>query len=157
MKQEGFTLIESMIAIGLIVTGVVGILTLINRSLGFSGLAYDRLVAANLAQEGVEVVRNIRDTNWIKQRPWNNGLGMGTYQVDYSSQALQSYTNQPLLIDGETGLFNYAAGNTTSYFRKVELTPISSDEIQVQITVSWTGRGGGQFNTVVEDHLFNWY
>jgi len=40
--QRGFTLVESMIAVGLIVTGVMGVLTLVSRSLGFSGLAFNR-------------------------------------------------------------------------------------------------------------------
>lgn len=155
--QRGFTLVESMIAVGLIVTGVMGVLTLISRSLGFSGLAFNRLVAANLAQEGVEVVRNIRDTNWLNHRVWDFGLADGAYQVSSASQALEIDTDQFLLLDETTGLFNYESGKETFYKRKVELTRLNPNEVMVQVTVSWIGRGGGQFNTVIEDHLFNWF
>jgi len=155
--QRGFTLVESMIAVGLIVTGVMGILTLISRSLGFSGLAYNRLVAANLAQEGVEVVRNMRDTNWLNQQTWDNGLSDGTYQVTYASQTLQGYADQPLLLDENTGLFNYETGKEMLYKRKIELTHMSRNELRVRVTISWIGRGGGKFDTVIEDHLFNWF
>jgi Tfp pilus assembly protein PilV len=155
--QCGFTLVESMIAVGLIVTGVMGVLTLVSRSLGFSGLAFNRLVAANLAQEGVEVVRNIRDTNWLNKQGWDNGLADGTYQLSYASQALEIDTDQSLLLDETTGLFNYEAGKQTPYKRKVELTHTSSNELKVAVTISWIGRGGGKFDTIIEDHLFNWF
>jgi len=156
-NQKGFTLIEAMIAIGLIVTGLTGVLVLINRAIGFNSLAFNRLVASSLAQEGVEVVRNIRDTNWLNQRPWDNGLPEGTYQVQYNSKQLSLYTDQPLLFDENTGFFNYESGSSTPYKRKIELKRISADEIRVLVTVSWIGRGGGDFNLVVEDHLFNWF
>ncbi len=157
-KDSGFTLVESMIAVGLIVTGVVGVLTLVSRSIGFNGLAFNRLVAANLAQEGIEVVRNIRDTNWISGLTWDNGLADGDYQLDYSSTPpLPAYNpGQTLLFDEENGYFNYSIGENTVYQRKITISHISSDQIQVQVIIDWTGRGGGSFETIVEDRLFNW-
>lgn len=155
-NQKGFTLVESMIAVGIIVTSLVSILVLINRSLGFSSLAFNKLVAGNLAQEGIEIVRNIRDTNWLNQKAWDNGLDDGVYQADYSSKSLAIYTDQPLLFEENTGVFNYALGTETTYKRKIELKHISTNELRVQVTISWVGRGGGTFDTVVEDHLFNW-
>ena len=146
-----------MIAIGLILVGLVGVITLINRSLGFSSLAFNKLVSSNLAQEGVEIVRNIRDTNWINHQAWDAGLPDGTYQADYSSKSLDLYTDLALLFDDTTGLYGYNAGSDTIYKRKIELNHISPEELQVKITISWIGRGGGSFDTVVEDHLFNWF
>lgn len=158
-NDSGFTLIESMIAVGLIVTGVVGVLTLVSRSIGFNGLAFNQLTAANLAQEGIEIVRNIRDTNWINGVAWDNGLADGDYQLDYSSgPPLATYDpGQTLLLDEDSGYFNYAIGKTTVYQRKITINHISADQIQVKATVSWTGRGGGNFETIVEDRLFNWH
>ena len=158
-KDSGFTLIESMIAVGLIVTGVVGVLTLVSRSIGFNGLAFNRLTAANLAQEGIEVVRNIRDTNWINGLSWDNGLADADYQLDYASKPpLAAYDSaQTLLFDEDSGYFNYTVGKTTVYQRKITIKHIDANQMQVQATVNWTGRGGGSFETIVEDRLFNWH
>lgn len=157
-NQKGFTLVESMIAVGLLVTGVVGVLTLVSRSIGFSGLAFNRLTAANLAQEGIEVVRNIRDTNWINGLAWDNGLADGDYQLDYSSKPpLAAYDPAQTLSLDDNGYFNYAIGKATVYQRKITIKHMGADQIQVKATVSWIGRGGGNFETIVEDRLFNWH
>ncbi|MDP2855605.1 MAG: prepilin-type N-terminal cleavage/methylation domain-containing protein [bacterium] len=157
-NDSGFTLVESMIAVGLIVTGVVGVLTLVSRSIGFSGLAFNRLTAANLAQEGIEIVRSIRDTNWINGLAWDNGLADGDYQLDYSSKPpLPAYDPAQTLLLDDSGYFNYATGKATVYQRKITIKHMGADQIQVKATISWTGRGGGNFETIVEDRLFNWH
>lgn len=156
-QQEGFTLIEAMIAIALIMIGLSGVFVLINRSLGFHNLAFHRLVAAQLAQEGIEIVRNLRDSNWLAGRAWNEGLNPGIYQIDYQSLQLTPYLDQNLLFDEENKVFTYEKGRSTPYKRKIEITQVSPDELKVIVTVFWKGVGGASFDLVVEDHLFNWY
>lgn len=155
-NSAGFTIIESMIAIALLLIGITGMITLINRSLGFTTNVFNKLTASNLAQEGVEIIRNIRDTNWLNNQDWDNGLVDGTYQAGYSSKTLQIFTDLPLLYDETTGLFNYDAGTETLYKRKIEIKHLSDNEIRIQTIVSWTSKGGSVFDTVVEDHLYNW-
>ncbi|MBP6933881.1 prepilin-type N-terminal cleavage/methylation domain-containing protein, partial [Candidatus Woesebacteria bacterium] len=62
-NSKGFSLVEVMVSIGIILVAFTGVLTLINRSVAFHDLAYSRLTASYLAQEGIEIVRNIRDNN----------------------------------------------------------------------------------------------
>jgi hypothetical protein len=38
------------------------------------GIGLSRLIAINLAREGIELTRNIRDSNWLSDRPWYAGL-----------------------------------------------------------------------------------
>lgn len=158
-QNSGFTLIESMIAIALIVSGITGLMVLVNRSMGFSSTAFNELAAANLAQEGIELVRNIRDNNWTQQKNWLTGLQDGTYQVDYLDTELIEYgekrIKQPLFFDEIDG-YNYTTGNPTFYDRRIELKAINSNELMVKSIVTWSAKGGKNFETVVEDHLFNW-
>lgn len=156
LKQKGFTLIEAMIAISLILIGLGGVFTLINRSLGFHNLATHYLIASHLAQEGVEIVRNLRDNNWLAGRAWNAGFNNGFYQVDYLSESLTPYNDQYLLFDEGKKVFNYQQGRVTPYKRKIEINQISSEELKVVVTVFWQVKGAS-FDLVVEDHLFNWY
>ncbi len=63
----GFTLLEGIIALGVISTGLMVGLTLALSNLLASQDNERRAIGANLAREGIEVVRNIRDSNWLKR------------------------------------------------------------------------------------------
>lgn len=153
--ENGFSIIEVIVAIGVILIAFTGMLTLINRSLAFHDLAYSRLIASYLAQEGIEIVRNIRDNNILQSKNWNVGLSTGTYQVQYNDLALRNYTGEPLKLDTVNGIYNYNSGAITRYIREINIRTISSDHIVVQSIVTWKNRGGS-FDVVVEDHLYNW-
>lgn len=157
-NQKAFTLIESMIAITLIVSGITGLLVLVNRSIGFASLAFNQLTAANLAQEGIELTRNIRDNNWMNKKNWLTGLEDGIYQIDYTEDKLVDLAereDQPLLFDELIG-YNYTQGDDSFYHRKIELTLINANELRVKSIITWSTKGGKNFETIAEDHLFNW-
>lgn len=70
--NKGFTLLEVIIAIFLITVGITAVLLLITKTLGAMSLSFSQLKAAYLAQEGIEVIRNIRDTNWVEGNEWKD-------------------------------------------------------------------------------------
>ncbi|TAL19311.1 hypothetical protein EPN90_04055 [Patescibacteria group bacterium] len=72
--ERGQGLLEMIVAIGIITTGVLGTLTLVSATIVATGESEGRLVAGNLAREAVEVVRNIRDSNWLAGKNWEEGL-----------------------------------------------------------------------------------
>lgn len=153
--MKGFTLLETIVAVGVIMVGLVAVLTLINNSLFYVSLIKDRLVAANLNSEGLEVVRNIRDNNWLQNRAWNNGLSNGDYNVVYNSLSLSSYADTELMIDASNGLYNYSSGGPSGFKRKISISNLSSYELRVISTIAWQ-RKGITYTNSVEDHLFNW-
>ncbi len=67
-KKQGFTLIETMIAITIMLIAVVAPMSLAQDGITAARLAQDQIVAFYLAQEGVEVVRNMRDYNKINNQ-----------------------------------------------------------------------------------------
>ena len=75
-NQSGITLIETLVASSILIIGIVAALILAVYSLRVVETSKQELVATNLAREGLEVVRNIRDTNWLDQSnpDWNDGL-----------------------------------------------------------------------------------
>jgi len=75
----GFTILEVIIAIFLITVGLISVYSTATYITSSSRLSKGKLIASQLAQEGVEVVRNIRDQNWMEQRGWLDSLGNGTY------------------------------------------------------------------------------
>lgn len=65
-KQSGQTLIETMVAVFILVMGITAALALANYSLGVTGHIRQETVALGLAREGLEVVKNMRDVNWLQ-------------------------------------------------------------------------------------------
>ncbi|MBI2052847.1 MAG: hypothetical protein HYT34_01225 [Candidatus Ryanbacteria bacterium] len=61
----GFTLLETLVAIYVILFGLVSFITLSTESLKAVSVFRSQLIATNLAQEGLELVRNKRDTNFL--------------------------------------------------------------------------------------------
>jgi len=63
--RRSFTLLETIVAIYVLLSGIVGMMTLASENLKALSYFRDQLIAANLAQEGAELVRNRRDSNFI--------------------------------------------------------------------------------------------
>jgi prepilin-type N-terminal cleavage/methylation domain-containing protein len=73
MKSRGFTLIEIVIAIFIMSIAVVGVFSAYSMMVILTSDSADRLTASYLAQEGIEVIRNIRDKNWLNMFCCTNG------------------------------------------------------------------------------------
>ncbi len=65
-KQTGQTLIETLVAIFILVMGITSALGLATYSLNASTAVNKQLIALGLAREGIEAVKNMRDTNWLQ-------------------------------------------------------------------------------------------
>lgn len=155
-KKNGEALIEALIAITIIVVGLLGMYSLLARSLSLTRVVTDRYVAANLAAEGIEVVKNLIDTNVLELKPWNENMATGNYELSYNAAALVPFSGRPLLYNPLTGLYSYEFGGTvTNFTRQIILERIGSEEIKVNSLVSWLSRGGAIFEINLEDHFFN--
>ena len=64
-KQAGQSLLELIIAIGMVTTGLFGVWALFLSNYAGEREAQMHIIGANLAREGIEVVKNIRDSNWL--------------------------------------------------------------------------------------------
>ena len=65
IKDKGFTLIETMVAITVLMTAIVGPMEIASKSLLSAYYARDQITAYYLAQEGVEYLRNERDMHYL--------------------------------------------------------------------------------------------
>lgn len=65
-RKPAETLIEVIIAIFVVAIGASVATSLITSALQSNSFSRNNLIAINLAVEGLEAVRNIRDTNWLK-------------------------------------------------------------------------------------------
>jgi Tfp pilus assembly protein PilV len=67
-QQQGFGLLEVVISSGILALVVGATTGLVRSSLRRTVLAADRSVAMNLAQEGIEQVRSVRDSLYIDRK-----------------------------------------------------------------------------------------
>lgn len=158
-NSAGFTLVETLLALFILSTAIVAGLSTVNSGLSSTQVAKSKLIAANLTQEGIEIVRNIRDNNWLEERTnpgllWDSGLSAGDWETTYQSQNLESYQGRYLKVD-TNGFYNYTSGTDTKFKRKITIQKIADDQLRIISKVEWQEKGKDYGLTAVGD-LYNW-
>ncbi len=73
--KSGQGILEVVVAISVITVALVAIINLAIFNINVQGYNHNMLVASNLARESIEVVRNIRDSNWLDAtKNWDDSL-----------------------------------------------------------------------------------
>jgi len=155
--NKGFTLIEAMVALVLVTVAMGPVFILATSSVNVASRIEHNLTAANLTQEGVEVIRNIRDTNWLNGSAFDNNLSVGTWRVEWNTAGgwLATVGSNPVLKK-DNGLYNYSTGTDTLFRRTITIAKPNSGELTVISSVTWTERGNISRTVSAESHLFNW-
>ncbi len=167
--SAGFTLIEAIVAIGVISVGLVGSMVLLAKSSSQSSILKDRVVAAHLAAEGLEVVHNIRDTNWLKDFGWRTGLADTTVGiVDYDSTSVDTSDSSDArrCLNWNGSVYRHAVSPgyacSTAFKRHIELATKSEtigtsnvDYLEVKSIIEWKEKGLDKSLKVI-DHLYDW-
>lgn len=156
-SQKGFTLLETLVAISILLIAVVAPMSIIGRSLPQSAYARDHAIAVNLAQEGIEAVRQKRDSNMLADWngppdvAWDNGIVAGNYYA-VDPRALSMLIScggsmcNPIRLtirqDATTGLYYQSSvveGTATKFQRQIEIQSSASGlhEKQVISVVTW--------------------
>ncbi|TFG35834.1 MAG: type II secretion system protein [Parcubacteria group bacterium] len=170
-KSKSFTITEIMISMLIFILVISGSIVLITQTITAVTLTQSRAIAFNLAQEGIEITRNIRDNNWLEQRygavDWDDGLipNVDGYEADYKSLALTSYIGKFLSFD--SGFYSYSgaacpgSANCTRFKRKITIekyaaVPPDPGFLYIKSTVLWNEKGKDHVAEVSE-RLYNWY
>lgn len=107
MNKNGFTIIEMVIAIFVMVMGIIGAFGAFSSVGILASDSADKLIATYLAQEGIELVRNIRDSNWLEMDLYETGNLKETLSLEYTtpswSNKLTNFSNNEFKIDWKNG------------------------------------------------------
>lgn len=148
-------MIEVIVAIAVLGVGIAGVLALISRTISAGTAAGDRMIAANLAQEGIEVVRGLRDANYIQGNAYDKGFSAGTNCVNFDSTSLDAGCTQGITLNWDGSHYTHAPGASSKFFRNLDMatTTDSDGEIfwRIQSTMSWDNS-----DLTAEDHLYDW-
>jgi len=160
MKKSGFTLLEIIIAVFVLTVAIVGSFALIQKSIVSASQAQFRLTAAYLAQEGMEIVRNIRDTNWLEGENWDAGIAITSdYRLDYQSSEFPDTTcnlgsGNYLKYDGN--FYTCSSGIDTKFKRTISISSEELNKMKVSVKVEWEERGRTDSIEALE-YLYNWH
>lgn len=155
-NKSGQSLIEAIIAMSIIFFGILGVYGLAARAVSLNRVVADRYIAIYLASEGIELVKNMVDSNILHRRPWNDSLFSGTYEVEYRDENLRLSQGRKLLFDENNGTYNYTSGKNTTFQRTIKMEILGNgDELKVNSQVNWLSRGG-DYSVDLEEHFFNW-
>lgn len=163
---QGFTLIETLIAVLLLATALAGPLTIAAKGLSASLIARDQMVAFYLAQEAVEYVRFVRDSNKLSGNPWLTNLtactGADGCTIEPSTADVDACSGTcPVLNRYENGtqvLFTYGLGNATpqQFRRTITLSTPSTGETVLSVVVTWRAQSGLTRTVSVRENLTDW-
>ncbi|MFZ3019968.1 MAG: hypothetical protein WA051_00380 [Minisyncoccia bacterium] len=179
-SEKGFTVLETLVAIAVLILSLTAAFSVAQNGLSLSMSSRDEVTAYYLAQEGVEVIRNIRDENSLNGFSWLTGISsqvsdpcyFGSYcAVDSPNQNYMVSCgaiagNCPVLLqDRQTNSSTYGmyglnpastSGWTPTVFkRELLLEQINSNEVALTVKIYWT-KGTLTRNFVVHENLFNW-
>lgn len=74
-QKEGFTIMEVLVSLAVLVLVIFSATNLVVSIIRSNNENIDTLIAYGLAQEGIEGVRNIRDSNWLLDANFVGELG----------------------------------------------------------------------------------
>lgn len=158
-NMRGFTLVEIIIAIAIISLVSVGAMTAISLSLNSAVRISNDLIAANLAQEGLEVMRGIRDRDWHLGNSFGASFpNNGSYLVEARDQSLNPFAETFLKKDSN-GFYNYTSGQDTIFKRKIIIessgqNPTTVERV-IKVEVYWQEKSGPK-TIQAELRLFSW-
>ncbi len=172
MTQRGFTLLETLVAVGIFTVSILALLSVLSQGITSTNFSKKKIIATYLAQEGIEYVRNIRDTTVTSATSastgWASfmttvsaacGSAAGCYLPSFNSVLPCTTVCAALSYDEDTGIYGYTStsGVDSGYVRTITYEPIAGDDNEVKINskVTWM-QGSGSYSVTFSDHLFNW-
>lgn len=139
-KDQAFTIVETLVAISILMVSITGPLVIISQALKISFFARDQITAIYLAQEAIEYVRNVRDRNSLVES-LNTSPNPDNWLLNMTSSPTGSPEVNPLIAGfGATPSAKYNLFKTnSSYDLRRCSTPICP-RIKLHLTTGMYGQ-----------------
>lgn len=179
-RWGGFTIIETMVAISILMTSVAIAVSVIRTDVLVSSVTKNAVMARFLAQEGIEYTRHVRDSHLVdfdktgdSTIDWLGGLGAcsnGTpCTIDTANPTSVIITSYPIggcpvlkysEAENRYGYTNDVGWEESIFKREINIADplggVIDSEVIVTVRVSWTERDGSDKEVVYQQNLFNW-
>ena len=158
ISTMGFTLVETLVAIAIFSISITALLSVLGKGILDASYAKDKVVATYLAEEGIEYMKNIRDTYVLygphAQTGWDNFIsdtlntcrnGSGIIGCKYDDTGSLNYTavsgNPKVFSQCNSGnnsacILDYNYGNFGKYTYHVNGGPLSGFERRIIVSAA---------------------
>ena len=153
---------------GIMTVGMMGIFSLIAQNHLVYNTNKNKFIAVTLAQEGVELVRNYRDSNWLEEELWDNEVkNDGDYIIDAYTildDSVDDIADARLYLDEDNKYLHTIVGNTvTPFYRLIQVTEEepsaaicpSGSCLKVRSWVRWNERGT-DYDYYIDVLMYKW-
>lgn len=168
--RAGFTLVESLIGIAILVMAVLAPLAIAQSSIQGARYAQQQTTAMFLAQEGVELVKYQIYRNMNTGNGWLAGIDCGTVDCEIvaprnsANGLIQQCTGSGnnrcrVYMDPNTNLYQSqpaGAAANTPFRRVIRLQNPGPWEAKVVVTVLWNAPNGTSRTYTLEDYVYRW-
>ena len=173
--KKGFLLPDVMIAVFITAVALVAILTAMLPAFRLESYKRDEIIATGLAQEGIEIIRNIRDNNWKTcvgsnvpsttcgtgvsfktafMSPFPSGIVCPDYDYNSSLGSAPQGCSSPGNVLGTSGFSAYRASGAGRFTRAITISG-SGNSRTVKSEVKW-GTGANTHTVTLSDTLTAW-
>ncbi len=185
-SQKGFTLLEVLIAITILIFAITATFTAAQSGLSSSAESKNQVIAFYMAQEAVEYIRNTRDTNALLSQSWLLGIAdpstpsdpcysnvIGTpgktcavdmlattklFSCPTGTGSCPAITQDTASSDATYGMYSTQTGGgwTSTNFKREIQITVISND-EASIAVTVSWlQGSYSRNFVVHESIFNW-
>jgi prepilin-type N-terminal cleavage/methylation domain-containing protein len=177
LRTKGFTLVETLVAVTIFTVSLTALVAVTSRGVFDTNFSKNKITATYLAQEGIELVRNIRDSRSIQGADFISISGElcsggdcqieiepldpygGVYDCGDAGQLDPDSGCSFLLYDELSGFYTYAVspGVESSIFsRRISLEPVAEGQgLVVRSEVFWR-QGDSLRDVAYTEVLYDW-
>ena len=136
LNKKGFTLVETLVAVTVLLLVIIGPMTIAQKGIQNAGYAKDQFTAVYLAQEALEAVREARDAD-----------------------AIEVYANPTEDTSDWVNLYVPLGAVSAPFSRSVTVGAASGGGVPVTVDVSWNANvfGGSTKHVVLQTWIYDQY
>jgi type II secretory pathway pseudopilin PulG len=167
-RLKGYTLVETLVAISILMIAIVIPFYSVQKALQASNIARDSLIASSLAEEAMEYIYYVRDNNFFYYNTngsypsggWLAGLSSCVSSngctVDPTQNTVSACSGAcPALKLNTSNLYTYTSGTDSRFTRTVKIQTINAHESRVTVTVTGNTSHNSYTSTVTEN-IYSW-
>lgn len=177
-NSKGFTLVETLVSLAIFSSAIVGMIVVTSQGINDTNYAKNKLVATALSQEGIEIVRNVRDSALLSDTTGTQGwatfisainpclsiaCAIDPLYTDISDLTIVqcSADDECVLSRDElsgTAYYETTGNDDSNFSRFIEINELADgNTVEIVSTVEWTQGSGGKKQVESKEYLTNWF
>lgn len=128
--KKGFSLIEILISFTILSISLIAVTTLISSTIQANQENTARLQAYFLAEQGIESIRHVRDTNWLQN------IGFSRNSAEFQNNLWRSSTGESTNITPTSSkklIIQYNPNNITNQNQSITLAEANNQNIRLYL------------------------